>query len=89
MITGNFRHVTASYQQITGVYMEFIAKRVQGYRHSLTLARAGGCNPPLAFLEWPPNRGADRAEILLSLWGILCTTFGKNVLTGSGQVTGL
>ena len=29
------------------------------------------------FLEWPPNCWADHAEILHSLWDILCTTFGK------------
>ena len=60
---------------------------------SLTLASAGGggvgATPPRVFLEWPPNRWADRAEILHSLWGILCATFGKKILTGSGQVTEL
>ena len=45
--------------------------------------------PPRVFLKWPPNRWADRAEILLSLWGILCTTFGEKKLTESGRVTEL
>ena len=42
----------------------------------LSLARAGGRvdAPPMSFLEWPPNRWGDRAEILHSLWDIFCTT---------------
>ena len=44
--------------------------------------------PPWVFLEWPPNDWVVRAEILHSLWGILCATFGKK-MTGSGQVTEL
>ena len=58
--------------------------------HDLTLVRAGGGDaPPMSFLEWPPNGWADRAEILDSLWSILCATFGKKKMTGSGQVTEL
>ena len=56
----------------------------------LTLASGGGggVQPPMS-LEWPPKRWADRAEILHSLWGIFCAAFGKNKLTGSGQITDL
>ena len=45
---------------------------------TLPLARAGRgvMHPPWVFLEWPPNRWADRAQILHSLWGILCAAFG-------------
>ena len=51
----------------------------------LTLARSGGwCNPPWVFLSWTPHRLEDRAEILHSLWGILCGTFGEK--NWSGQV---
>ena len=35
-----------------------------------------------------PPRWADRAEILHSLWGILCATLCEK-MTGSGQVTEL
>ena len=55
----------------------------------LTLERLGGgvvSTPPEVFLRCTPNYEADRAEILHSLWGILCTTFGKKILTGSYQV---
>ena len=44
---------------------------------TLPRARGGGCNPPISFLEWSPNRWADRTKILHSLWGTLCATFGK------------
>ena len=44
---------------------------------------------PEVFLRCTPNCEADRAEILYSLWGILCATFGKKILTGSCQVTEL
>ena len=37
--------------------------------------------PPEVFLRCTPNYEADRAEILHSLWGILCATFGKKKLT--------
>ena len=59
--------------------------------HDLTFVRAGGCInlSPLVFVEWPTNRWAERAEILHSLWGVLCTTFGKKKLTGPGQVAEL
>ena len=51
---------------------------------SLTLARAGmggwglmqDLPQSLFFLKLAPNRGADGAEILHSLWGIHCATFG-------------
>ena len=33
--------------------------------------------PPKVVLQCTPNYEADRAEILHSLWGILCATFGK------------
>ena len=50
--------------------------------------RGGGwCHPPEVFLRCTPNYEADRAELLHSLWGILCATFGKKILTGSCQVT--
>ena len=58
----------------------------------LTLERLGGevvSPPPDVFLRCTPNYEADRAEILHSLWGILCATFGKKILTGSCQVTEL
>ena len=45
--------------------------------------------PPEVFLRCTPNYEADRAEILHTLWGILCATFGKKKLTGSCQVTEL
>ena len=44
---------------------------------------------PVSFLRCPPNYEADRAEILHSLWGIFCATFGKKKLIGSYQVTEL
>ena len=59
---------------------------------NLTLERLGGGlyqPPPEVFLRCTPNYEADRAEILHSLWGILCATFGKKILTGSCQVTEL
>ena len=43
------------------------------------------------FLNWPSNRWTDRAEILHSLWGILCAT-SKNfdrVRSGHGAVKSL
>ena len=47
--------------------------------------------PPEVFLRCTPNYEADRAEILHSLWGILCATFGnKNfdrVMSGHGAMT--
>ena len=50
----------------------------------------GGCHPPLeVFMRCTPNYAADRAEMLHSLWGILCATFGKKKLTRSCQVTEL
>ena len=56
----------------------------------ITLALAGGLMPPPeVFLRCTPNYEADRAEILHSLWGILCAAFGKKILTGSCQVTEL
>ena len=51
--------------------------------------RGGRCDPPEVFLRCTPNCEADRAEILHSLWGILCATFGEKILTGSCQVTEL
>ena len=58
---------------------------------SLTLARAGkgGDATPMSFSRIVAELLADRAEILHSLWGILCATFGKKKMTGSGQVTEL
>ena len=49
--------------------------------------RGDRCDP-LDFLRCMPNYGfgLDRAEILHSLWGILCATFGVKILTGSCQV---
>ena len=58
----------------------------------LTLALAGGgsMRPPDFFLRCTPNYVADRAEIMRSLWGIFCATFGtKKTLTRSCQVTEL
>ena len=57
----------------------------------LTLALAGEVDAthPEVFLRCTPNYAADRAEILHSLWGILCATFDKEKLTGSCQVTEL
>ena len=52
----------------------------------LTLALTGGWSmppPPLSFfLRCTPNYVSDRAEILHSLWHILCATFGKEILSG-------
>ena len=49
----------------------------------LTLALAWGVDatppPPEVFLRCTPNYEVDRAEILHSLWGILCATFGKKI----------
>ena len=45
--------------------------------------------PPKVFLRYTLNYEADRAEILHTLWGILCATFGKKIWTGSCQVTEL
>ena len=45
--------------------------------------------PPEGFLRCTPNYEADRADIWHSLWGILCATFGKKILTGLCQVTDL
>ena len=59
---------------------------------TLTLALAGGSmRPPPPedfFLRCTPNYEADCAEVLHSLWGIFCATFGKKK-TGSCQVTDL
>ena len=44
-----------------------------------------GVHPPWVFLKWPPNRWADHAEILHSLWSIFCATLGKKS-TGACQV---
>ena len=64
---------------------------LKNLRGGLTLARSGGVDatPPWVFLSWMPHRLEDRAEILHSLWGILCATFGEKNLVGSGQVTKL
>ena len=35
--------------------------------------------PPGVFLKWPPNRRADPAETLHSLWSVLCATFGEKI----------
>ena len=35
--------------------------------------------PPEVFLRCIPDYEADRAEILHSLWDILCATFGKKI----------
>ena len=47
--------------------------------------------PPEVFLRSTPNYETDRAEILHSLWGILCATFGKKkfdwVMSGHGAMT--
>ena len=62
-------------------------------RLTLTLAGGGGdeCDPPEVFSRCTPNYEADRAEILHSLWGILCATFDKNkfdrVMSGHGVMT--
>ena len=64
----------------------------QNVKFILTLALARGgvdATPPEGFLRCTPNYEADRAEILHSLWGILCATFGKTFLTESCQVTEL
>ena len=63
-------------------------------KKDLTLARpeeggGGDATPMSFFMKWPPNRCADRAEILHRLWGILSTTCGKAFLTRSGQITEL
>ena len=47
--------------------------------------------PPLeGFLRCTPNYESDRAEILHSLWGMLCATFGEKidrVMSGRGVMT--
>ena len=47
--------------------------------------------PPEGFLRCTPNYEVDRAEILHSLWGIFCATFGKKrnnwVMSGHRAVT--
>ena len=54
---------------------------------------AGGSMRPLSFfLRCTPNYESDRAEILYSLWGILCATFGDKkkidrVMSGHGAMT--
>ena len=52
----------------------------------ITLARAGGggvMHPhEFFFLELPSNGWADLADILHSLWGILCVTFDKKYWPG-------
>ena len=58
----------------------------------LTLALAGGSmRPPLIFLRCTPNYESDRAEILHSLWGILCAIFGEKkngrFMLGHGAMT--
>ena len=42
----------------------------------------GDATPPVFFLRCTPNYEVDRAEILHSLWGILCATFGKKFWPG-------
>ena len=54
--------------------------------------RGGGCHPPPpeGFLRCARNYEADRAEILHSLWGILCATVVKKidqVMSGNGAMT--
>ena len=44
---------------------------------TLALAEGGGDAPPDFFLRCKPNIESDRADILHSLWGILCATFGE------------
>ena len=48
--------------------------------NKLTLALAGGgpCDPLRFFAMHAELYESDRAEILHSLWGILCATFGEN-----------
>ena len=60
----------------------------------LTLASGeggvGGWGAPWDFQKWLPNRLADRAEILHSLWNILSATFAENfdwVKSGHGAMT--
>ena len=51
--------------------------------------RGGGCPPPPGpevFLRCTLNYEADRAEILRSLWGILCVTFGKTYGSLEGDI---
>ena len=56
----------------------------------LTLAGSGAGDATLqVFLKWPQNRWADRGEILGTVRSILCTTFGKIILTESGHPTEL
>ena len=60
----------------------------QNSLNRLTLTRAvGSIRHPHIFLKWPPNRQADCAEILHSLWGVLCATFGRKKIdrVGSGH----
>ena len=67
----------------------------KSFQNGLTLALEGGgvdsTPPPEVFLRCAPNYEADRAEILHSLWGILCATFGKKnfdrVMSGHGAMT--
>ena len=42
--------------------------------------------PPLVFLEWPPNRRADRAEIWHSLWGIFYATLVRKMWPGQVRI---
>ena len=53
----------------------------------LTLASVGGGATPHELSEIATEPLGDRAEILLSLWGILSAILGKKKLTGSCQVT--
>ena len=38
----------------------------------------GGMHPPWVILKWLPNGWSEHAEILESLWSILCPTSSKN-----------
>ena len=56
---------------------------MSGRQITSTLARAEGVDAlPRTFLEWSPNRWADRAEIMHGLCGILCTTSGQKLWQG-------
>ena len=49
----------------------------------LTLASGGWLmQPPWVFLSWTLHRLEYRAEILHSLWGVFCATFGEKIWSG-------
>ena len=74
-----------TFEALRAAVFPLLTKNLRGRISALLPVRArvnprpGRGRPPPAevFLRFTPNYEVDRAEILHSLWGILCATFGK------------